>query len=543
MATPRILDQHGNPLDRSILTQPQSQAPDIGWLHRNWENHPASGLTPKSLSAVLFHAESGDLMAQCDLFRDILDRDAHVLSAIQTRTNALTSLEWEIVEPRRATSAEKEATAYVNELFQDLDMEQLVRDLADGISMGFAPVEIGWQMEGKEWFPATLDLRPQRWFRLDVETRQEYRLRSMNLSGDPLQPFGWIFHRHEAKGGYPARGGLMRSLAFPYLFKFYSARDLAELIEIYALPVRIGTYPNGATDDEKNALFSALLNIGHHAAGIIPEGMLIDFKDAAKGSGENLHLAMIDWCEKSQSKLILGGTLTSGADGKSSTNALGNVHNEVRMDLRNADAAQIAASLTRDLVYPVLQLNGYGLDSRRRCPRFKFDTTDTEEMGVYSEALPKLVSVGVQIPASWANTKLKIPLPDEGEAVLTAPAVAPPPVAPEAGQQSALSVGAGLPALGADSAGKPAPTPHPTDYADLATATLSQEAGAAWGAILDQVKALAMAAAAEGKSLAEFRDVLLSTFAGLDSDKLASAMALGYACADLAGRFDVANGN
>ena len=136
MATPRILDQYGKPMERSLLTQPQSQSPDIGWLHRNWENHPASGLTPQSLSAVLFHAESGDLMAQCDLFRDILDRDAHVLSAIQTRTNALTRLEWEIAEPRQASAAEKKATAYANELFQDLDLEQLVRDLADGISMG-----------------------------------------------------------------------------------------------------------------------------------------------------------------------------------------------------------------------------------------------------------------------------------------------------------------------------------------------------------------------------------------------------------------------
>ena len=57
------------------------------------------------------------------------------------------------------------------------------------------------------------------------------------------------------------------------------------------------------------------------------------------------------------------------------------------------------------------------------------------------------------------------------------------------------------------------------------------------------MKALALAAESEGKSLAEFRDVLLASFAGLDSDTLASAMALGYACADLAGRFDVSSGN
>uniref|UniRef100_UPI00398B6B75 phage portal protein family protein n=1 Tax=Erwinia tracheiphila TaxID=65700 RepID=UPI00398B6B75 len=48
-------------------------------------------------------------------------------------------------------------------------------------------------------------------------------------------------------------------------------------------------------------------------------------------------------------KAILGGTLTSQADGASSTNALGNVHNEVRFEVRSSDATQVAATLTRDL--------------------------------------------------------------------------------------------------------------------------------------------------------------------------------------------------
>jgi uncharacterized protein YutE (UPF0331/DUF86 family) len=69
------------------------------------------------------------------------------------------------------------------------------------------------------------------------------------------------------------------------------------------------------------------------------------------------------------------------------------------------------------------------------------------------------------------------------------------------------------------------------------------EAGAGWAQVLDQVKALALKADKEGKSLAEFRDVLLHSFAELDSEQLAQVMSLGFACADLTGRFDVKNGN
>jgi phage gp29-like protein len=67
---------------------------------------------------------------------------------------------------------------------------------------------------------------------------------------------------------------------------------------------------------------------------------------------------MAEWYERSMSKAILGGSLTSQADGKNSTNALGNVHNEVRQEVRDADLRQLAATLIRDPVYPLYALNG-----------------------------------------------------------------------------------------------------------------------------------------------------------------------------------------
>jgi phage gp29-like protein len=57
---------------------------------------------------------------------------------------------------------------------------------------------------------------------------------------------------------------------------------------------------------------------------------------------------MIDWCERTESKVILGATLTSQADGKTSTNALGNVHNDVRHDILVADARQLEGSSQHD---------------------------------------------------------------------------------------------------------------------------------------------------------------------------------------------------
>ncbi|MCY1342913.1 hypothetical protein D9M69_289180 [compost metagenome] len=346
------------------------------------------------------------------------EKDAHLLAEIGKRRRALTTVDWQVLPPRNADKAEQAEADWLNEVLQDLpDFEDLVFDLLDAIGKGFAGIELDWQLLGREWIPAAFNFREPSWFQLDTATRTELRLRDGSAEGEPLNPFGWIVHTHKAKSGYVARGGLYRVLAWPYLFKNYAVRDLAEFLEIYGLPVRLGTYKSGASAEEKATLLRAVVSIGHNAAGIIPEGMAIEFKEAAKGTHDPFDW-MVQWAEKSMSKAILGGTLTSQADGKSSTNALGNVHNEVRHDLLKSDAKQVATTLRQYLLYPLLVLNKGGDRDPRRLPRFQFDLVEPEDMGTYAEALPKLVGAGMQIPASWAHEKLRIPKPSNGEPVL-----------------------------------------------------------------------------------------------------------------------------
>lgn len=182
--------------------------------------------------------------------------------------------------------------------------------------------------------------------------------------------------------------------------------------------MRIGKYPPGASDREKMSLLRALMEIGHNAAGIIPEGMSMEFPAVAEGDPQAFEL-MMNWCERSQSKAILGGTLTSQADGKTSTNALGTVHNEVRKEIKDADAGQLASTLSRDLVYPLAVLNGLiRPGDYRRCPRLVFDLAEIKDIGTYATALPAMVAMGMQIPRAWAHTELGIPEAGEDEPVL-----------------------------------------------------------------------------------------------------------------------------
>jgi len=512
-----IVDIDGRPFKSEALAEPQTAR--TTQLHRIFEEHPARGLTPASLHRILSSAEQGDLAAQHDLFRDMEDRDGHILTEMFKRKAALQGLDWTLVPSPDASAKEKADAEWLTEIIASLELEDIILDTMDAVGHGFACQEVTWAAVGKEKLPTRFEHRPQSWFQLDRETRSQIRLRDNSPDGAELWPFGWIVHVHKAKSGYIARGGIHRTLAWPYLFKNYSVRDLAEFLEIYGLPLRLGTYPIGASAREKSTLLNAVMSIGHAAAGIVPEGMAIDFKEAAKGQSDPFEF-MIGWCENTQSKIILGQTLSADAKPTGLGSGVSNLHNEVRHDILAADARQIARSLTRHLVWPILAVNRPGADPAR-CPKFRFDLGEMEDLAAFADALPKLAGAGMQIPITYAHEKLRIPQAKEGEAILGA--LKTPEIPPNALQtpdkpaalKRAIDQAAGL--------------PDPLDeQLDSAAAGPMNVLLASLGKIID-----------DATDLPALQAALLDAYGSLESDQLTEVMAAAFALAELTGISDV----
>lgn len=382
-------------------------------------DHPSNRITPSKLKSILEDAENGDITAQHELFMDIEEQDSAIGANIQTRKRAILTLDWRIAEPRNATPAEEKLQTEIDELFyQYPNLENLLMDMMDAVGHGFSAIEIEWKLENGKYIPHNFIPRPQSWFKLDKHDNLLLKTPT-NPMGEPLRQFGWVVHSHKSRSVQLARMGLFRTLAWLYMFKHYSVRDFAEFLELYGMPIRIGKYGAGATNEEKRTLLRALAQIGHNAAGIMPDSMTVELHNAANASAtNNPFLQMTDWCEKSIARLILGQTLTSGADGKSSTNALGNVHNEVRRDLLVSDAKQVAQTITQQIILPYLQINVDPNIALHRVPYFEFDTKKYDDLSTFADAIPKLVSIGVQIPEKWTRDKLGIPEAQDGEVVL-----------------------------------------------------------------------------------------------------------------------------
>lgn len=428
MRESKILDQYGNPI--SVKELEQLQTSKVGWLPREFAEHPTSGLTPARLAALLIEAERGDLKSLSELGNDLERKDYQIFSEASKRKEQVASFTWDLVVPKKATSQIKNLAEELKDQIDRIgDLEDVTKDMMDGLLKGFSNLELKWNYHNHEWLPEIMH-RPATWFTVDQQNRDSILLRNAGV-GEPLTPFGWIQHRHKSMSGYITQSNLTYVLAWPFLFKNYAYRDLAELLEIYGLPIGIGKYPSGAKDTEKNTLLRALTSIGRNARGIIPEGMSIDFENAGDGKADPFNL-MIEKCDHAISKCLVGGTLTSDSSGGTKTNALGNVHERAFWSIGVSDSKQLQSSYSRYLVYPLAVLNG-------RVPvqineiRWRFDVEGDTEDKEFLETVTALVNAGAgaYIPISHVLDKVRIPLATEGEPTFDKPATATPPEPPQ----------------------------------------------------------------------------------------------------------------
>lgn len=527
----KILDQYGRPFNTAEIAEPQTAR--VMALQNTYIESTLAGLTPQRAAQVLSAADMGDITAQHRLFEDMWDRDAHIQCEFGKRAGAVTTLDWSIAPPANASAAEKAAAEWVEEVLRTVvdDLEDVILAMMDAVGHGFAPIELEWQRWGGELIPM-FHPRPQDWFRLD-STRRELRLNDLTVDGAKPVSMGWIMHAPtKAKTGYIARTPLYRVLVWPFLYKSYSIGDLAEFLETYGLPIIMGKYYQGAQAEEKASLMRAVTALGHDARAIMPKEMEIEIAKITSSGDAATHLAMVDWAERSQSKAILGQVLSAEAKATGMGSGVADLQGEVRRDILKADAQQIASTLTRDLVYPLIAFNKPGIDGLRRCPRFVFDLGEAEDLKLFAESLPMLAAGGARIPVSWVHEKLRIPEAGDKEVVFGATqkvADVLPDVAPEA------VPGAAQTALRADLVARASLKSWSVDPLDevgqLAQATAPE---------MESLVATVGRMVEDAPDLESLQSALLQAYGDLDSDRLVTLMEAAFMLATLKGMDDVA---
>jgi phage gp29-like protein len=504
-------------ISRAILKNTQAGARSAASSALNYNS--VTTLDPAVLARAFAAADQGNITDQAALFELIEEQDAHIFGELSKRRRSVTGLGWQLIPPKDATEAELSRADELADMIRAIpNFEDAQYDLTDAIGKGVAALEIDWRA-GEEWVPRELVWVPQRMFRLENTGDRAGQLQYLKDGiPEPLREFGWIVHEHRAKSGYIEAAALFRVLAWTYAYKAYNVRDMQRFLEVYGLPLRLGKYPSGLGKGARDTLLRAVKNIGNDGAGVVPQEMSIEFIQAQKTGTVADFLSAIEYWERKQSIAILGGTLTSQADGKTSTNALGAIHDKIRREIMLHDVRQIEPTISSQLLTPIALING--MFPADRMPSFTYMTDAPADQKEMVQVLKEAVAVGMKIDLEWAHKAMQIPMAAEDAEILRVGTPAPFGAAPN---EADLRSVASLARKSAD------------DAVSRAVARLSADAAptvSSWIATLEAMLASA-------GSLEEFREMLLVAYPDLDADKAVEAMSQAFAALDLHGRADV----
>ena len=199
------------------------------------------------------------------------------------------------------------------------------------------------------------DRDPER-FLLDNNGNVYLKKHLWDLTGELQHPkkfivFAWL-PEYENPYGAP----ILRALRWHDWFQRQGMTYWMIFLEKFSQPTVIGTYPSGATKDQKDMLQRAIESVQVETGIRIPDTMKIEFLEAAR-SGEAGYELLKDTCNREISKVIAGQTLTTETTDGSGAYALGYVHNLVRADLNAFDCQEVDRIVNNTLIAWLVDYN------------------------------------------------------------------------------------------------------------------------------------------------------------------------------------------
>ena len=98
----------------ALPQRPETQEIAVAQVTDKYSEYPSNGLTPLRLAEIFQEADAGDVLRQMELFEEMEEKDPHLFSQLQTRKNAVTGLDFEII-PFGDDPRDKEIADFIEE--------------------------------------------------------------------------------------------------------------------------------------------------------------------------------------------------------------------------------------------------------------------------------------------------------------------------------------------------------------------------------------------------------------------------------------------
>ena len=248
---------------KAVIRRPELVELSPSQVTDKYSDYPSNGLTPEKLASILREGDGGDVLRQSELFEEMEEKDPHLFSQLQTRKQAVAGLDYEVIPFDPNDERDKEIADFVEQSLNSLEgFEEDLIDLLEAIGKGFAVSEIMWGFKDGRTVIKELRSRHQKRFFWD-SLDDSFKVRTKDSPEGILLPCNkFVVHRYKAKSGHASRAGVLRIISWMYMFKNYTVKDWVSFCEVYGIPLRLGKYSQGASQDDKKALMRALRQIG-----------------------------------------------------------------------------------------------------------------------------------------------------------------------------------------------------------------------------------------------------------------------------------------
>lgn len=386
------------------------------------------GISPGTVSNILREADAGKPARLVDLVHECRQKDGHIQAVLGVRELAIAGLEWTIDPPADADQREKDCAAQCEAAIRaSRGFHVLLAHLTgEGcLHPVGAWAETVWKIEtqgvlrGLE-VPDHFTPISSRRFGFKRSNGQvvfvEYGHDPETSGIDLFEEYdqgNFIAYRPRVNGDVPAREGLDGVIIWAAIFRNWAIRDWLSAGELSWKPWRLAFYDKAIDEKSRDFAEEAIQTITATGAAVLPKtvDLKVEWPKATGSSLQGVHSEITGFFGSEISKAVLGQTLTTEA-GFRGARSLGQVHDNIRRDIREADAVGIAACLDQYLVGPFYAFN-YGDGVRRGS--FRFQTEDGVDMTALAEVINKLADK-VAIPQAWVRDQLGVPAPtDEDE--------------------------------------------------------------------------------------------------------------------------------
>ena len=297
---------------------------------------------------------------------DKLYEDPHVQAVLNKLAGAVTSKDW-IVSPGGDKRLDKRAADIVREQLQNLNVydlsdteenhssvngfDQLTRAMViSGRLNGYVAAEVMWANRNDLTTASEIRIRDPRQFGF-MKGDYGYILRHLTRENSftgvtpPLRKM--LVWSYGALDGSPYGRALGRAIFWPVFFKKSITRFDLKFLERFASPKPTGKYPRGATPQQIAELRAALSAIANETEIAIPDGMLIEYLEAATSGTVDAYERSLRYWDEQISEAVLGETGSTNQSGSGGSRARDQVGNESRIEISKAIADSLSSTFNR----------------------------------------------------------------------------------------------------------------------------------------------------------------------------------------------------